>query len=162
MITTRRQLRGRAGILQSAATVGNIVRSFDANSVQRRRAFVAAFIAFWTVIVGAEWALPGVESAPAHGPHTVVAGAEGAPMTVALDHAHFWQADNDLKPDTFAEAILPRATLSLSALGLAIVLAALPALWLRAAFQPLRGPPRSARVVCNGRDLLVRLCIARR
>lgn len=138
------------------------MRYFDANSVQRRRAFVAAFVAFWTVIVGAEWALPGVESAIAHAPHTVVAGAGGAPMTVALDHAHVWQADKDLKPDTFAEAILPRATISLSALGLAVVLAALPVLWLRAALQPLRGPPRTARVMCNGRVLLVRLCIARR
>ena len=56
------------------------MKYFDANSEQRRRAIVAALIAFWTVIVGAEWALPGVNAAPAHGPHTLAASAVGVQL----------------------------------------------------------------------------------
>ena len=162
LITTRHRLRGRAGIRRSAATVGNIVRYIDANSVQRRRAIVAALIAFWTVIVGAEWALPGVNAAPAHGPHTLAASAVGAPLSVELDHPHVSQPDAECTPDTLAEAILPRGTVSLIALALGLVVAVLPLLWCQAAKAPVRGPPRNARALRTGRDVLAHLCIARR
>ena len=137
------------------------MRYIDANSVQRRRAIVAALIAFWTVIVGAEWALPGVDPAPAHGPHTLAASTIGAPMSVELDHPHVSQADAECTPDIPAEAILPRGTVSLVTLGLAIV-AVLPLLWCQAAKAPIRGPPRDACALRTGRDVLAHLCIARR
>lgn len=45
----------------------------DAGSKGRRwRVVVAALIAFGIVIVGAEWALPGIEPAPRHAPHALV------------------------------------------------------------------------------------------
>ena len=138
------------------------MKYFDANSGQRRRAIVAALIAFWTVIVGAEWALPGVNAAPTHGPHTLAASAVGAPMSVELDHPHVSQADAECTPDIPAEAILPRGTVSLVALGLAIVVAVLPMLWFQAAKAPIRGPPRDACALRTGRDVLAHLCIARR
>ena len=161
LVTTRHQLRGRAGIRRSAVTVGNIVRSSDANLVHRRGAVVAAMIAFWMVVVGAQWAPPGANSAPAHGPHTLVASTSGASVSFELDHPHISQADVDCKPDTLAEAILPRGTVSLIPLGLAIVVAVLPVLWREAAVAPIRGPPRDARPLRTGRDVLARLCIAR-
>jgi hypothetical protein len=136
------------------------VRYIDANSPQRRRAVVAALLAFWIVIVAAEWALPGIEAAPAHGPHPL-ASAVGAPVTVQLDHPHISQGGIAPSPESFAEAVLPRGTVTLIALALVSALAVLPALWRYAPLTPIRGPPRSP-VAQTGRDVLVRLCIARR
>nr|WP_218621210.1 hypothetical protein [Mycolicibacterium hippocampi] len=117
-------------------------------------------LAFWIVIVAAEWALPGIEAAPAHGPHPL-ASAVGAPVAVQLDHPHISQGGIAPSPESFAEAVLPRGTVTLIALALVSALAVLPALWRYAPLTPIRGPPRSP-VVQTGRDVLVRLCIARR
>ena len=65
-------------------------------------------------------------------------------------------------PDTLAEAILPRGTVSLIALALGLVVAVLPLLWCQAAKAPIRGPPWKARPLRTGRDVLAHLCIARR
>ncbi|MDA2894350.1 hypothetical protein PDG61_25810 [Mycolicibacterium sp. BiH015] len=138
------------------------MRYFDANSLQRRRAVVAAFIVFWTVVVGAEWALPGIEPAPAHGPHTVHTSAAGTSTSVELDHSHASKADSNLTTDALAEAILPRGNISLIALGLAVPFAVLPLLWRWAVAAPIRGPPRNACVMGTGRAVLARFCIARR
>ena len=100
----------------------------DGSSSQRRRAVVAVFLAFWTIIVAAEWALPGTEAAPAHGPHPL-ASAVGAPVAVQLDHPHISQGGSAPSPESFAEAVLPRGTITLIALALVSALAVLPALW---------------------------------
>ncbi|MCP9276344.1 putative copper homeostasis (lipo)protein LpqS [Mycolicibacterium arenosum] len=132
----------------------------DGSSSQRRRAVVAVFLAFWTIIVAAEWALPGTEAAPAHGPHPL-ASAVGAPVAVQLDHPHISQGGSAPSPESFAEAVLPRGTITLIALAMVSALAVLPALWRYAPLAPIRGPPRSP-VAQTGRHVLVRLCIARR
>lgn len=136
------------------------MRYIDANSPQRRRAVVAALLAIWIVIVAAEWALPGIEAEPAHGPHAL-ASAVGAPVAVQLDHPHISQGGIAPSPESFAEAVLPRGAVTLIALALVSALAVLPALWRYALLTPIRGPPRSP-VAQTGRDVLVRLCIARR
>lgn len=138
------------------------MRYFDANSLARRRVIVAALIVFWTVVVGVEWALPGIGPTPAHGPHTVHTSAVGTSTSVELDHPHASKADSDLTTDILAEAILPRGTFSLIALGLAVAFAVLPLLWRWAVAAPIRGPPRNARVTGTGRAVLARFCIARR
>ncbi|HEY9266151.1 hypothetical protein QQA43_31285 (plasmid) [Mycolicibacterium vanbaalenii] len=136
------------------------MRYIDADSPQRRRAVIVALLAFCTVIVAAEWALPGIEAAPAHGPHTL-ASAVGAPVAVQLDHPHISQGGIAPSPESLAEAVRPRGTVTLIALALVSALAVLPALWRYAPLTPIRGPPRSP-VAQTGRDVLVRLCIARR
>ena len=159
-VTTRRQLHGGNSLRRSAATVGNIVSYIDGSSSQRRRAVVAVFLAFWTILVAAEWALPGTEAAPAHGPHPL-ASAVGAPVAVQLDHQHISLGGIAPSPESFAEAVLRRGTVTLIALALVSALAVLPALWRYAPLAPIRGPPRSP-VAQTGRVVLVRLCIARR
>ncbi|MDW5609381.1 MULTISPECIES: hypothetical protein [Mycolicibacterium] len=133
----------------------------DASSPQRRRAVAAALIAFWTVVVGAEWALPGIESAHAHGPHPLAASAMGAHSVVTDDHPHVSKGESPLAPDTLVEAVLPRGTVSLIALGLTAALAVIPLVWHQAALAAIRGPPRRSSTTLTGRDLLARLCIAR-
>lgn len=141
-----------------AVTVGNIVSYIDASSPQRRRVVVAAFLAFWTIIVAADWTPPGTDAAPAHEPHTL-ASALGAPMSV--EHPHVSQGGIAPSPESLAEAVLPRGTPTLIALALVGALAVLPAIWRYAPLMPIRGPPRSPNTH-TGRDVLVRLCIARR
>nr|WP_313777336.1 hypothetical protein [Mycobacterium sp.] len=137
------------------------MRYIDASSPQRRRAVGAAFLAFWTIIVGAEWALLGTETAPVHGPHPLASSAVDAPVSVPLDHPHISQGGLAPLPESLAEAVLPRSTVTLITLALVSALAMLPAIWRYAPLMPIRGPPRSP-IAQTGRDVLVRLCIARR
>lgn len=137
------------------------MRYIDASSPQRRRAVAAALLAFWTFIAAAEWALPGTDAVPAHGPHPLSASALGAPTTLQLDHPHISQGGLVPAPESFAEAVLPRGTVTLIALISIGALVMLPAIWRFAPLTPIRGPPR-APLAQTGRALLARLCIARR
>ncbi|MGB5151156.1 MAG: hypothetical protein WBN99_14675 [Mycobacterium sp.] len=109
------------------------MRYIDASSPQRRRAVGAAFLAFWTIIVGAEWALLGTETAPVHGPHPLASSAVDAPVSVPLDHPHISQGGLAPLPESLAEAVLPRSTVTLITLALVSALAMLPAIWRYAA-----------------------------
>lgn len=131
------------------------MRYIDASSPQRRRAVVAALLAFWIVIVAAEWALPGIEAERRPMDPTPFASAVGAPVAVQLDHPHISQGGIAPSPESFAEAVLPRGTVTLIALALVSALAVLPTLWRYAPLTPIRGPPRSP-VAQIGRDVLVR------
>jgi hypothetical protein len=122
---------------------------------------VAAFLAFWTIIIGAEWTLPGTEAVTAHGPHPLAASAVGAPVSVPLDHPHMSQDGLAPLPESLAEAVLPRGTVTLIAPALVGALAMLTAIWRYTPLTPSRGPPR-VPIAQTGRDVLVRLCIARR
>lgn len=147
---------------RSTATVGNIVRYIDASSQHRRRSIVAVLIAFSILVVGAEWALPGTEPAHAHDAHTLVASAVGASTSIAVDHPHASNGEASHLPDTYAEAVLPRGTITLIGLGLITAIAVMPALWRQAVLAAIRGPPRDSQTTLSGRALLARLCIARR
>ena len=146
----------------SAATVGNIVSYIDATSRQRRRALLGALLAFWIVIVGAEWALPGTEPPTVHAPHTLTASARGAPVSAEFDHPHASTGDGACYLDLLMDVIAPRGAFMLIALALAAAVTVAPMLWRGAGVSPIRGPPRIPVWHQSGRDMLVRLCIARR
>lgn len=146
----------------SAATVGNIVSYIDATSRQRRRALLGALLAFWIVIVGAEWALPGTEPPTVHAPHTLTASAPGAPVSAEFDHPHASTGDGACYLDLLMDVIAPRGAFMLIALALAAAVTVAPMLWRGAGVSPIRGPPRIPVWHQSGRDMLVRLCIARR
>ncbi|MDO3635337.1 putative copper homeostasis (lipo)protein LpqS [Mycolicibacterium arseniciresistens] len=136
------------------------MRDIDADSHRRGRAVVAALIAFWIVIVGAEWALPGTEPASPHGPHALFASAVGAPASVTVDHPHVSEG-GPISPEIAVEAVLPRGTVSLATFGVILVFAML-VMWRRSAPTAVRGPPRCSPQTIFGRRLLEQLCIARR
>jgi hypothetical protein len=160
-IPRRRQLAAWWAGFRSAATVGNIVRYNGAASGTRVRATIVLALAFWVVIVAAEWALPVTDATPTHGHHALPAAALSE-HAVVLDHPHISDASTPLASDTFAEAVLPRASSGLVALGLIAAVAAVVLLWHQTTLAAVRGPPRPLSSVLSGRVMLTRLCIARR
>lgn len=145
---------------RSAATVGDIVRYNDAALQTRWRPAVALALAFWVAVIGVEWTLPSAQEPP-HGPHALVAGPHGE-FAVPTDHPHLTNESTPVAPDTFAEAVLPRATITLVALALMAALATIAVFWRQASLPAIRGPPRRLAVPQSGRVILTRLCIARR
>ncbi|WP_395308850.1 hypothetical protein V4U86_26645 [Mycobacterium sp. AMU20-3851] len=124
---------------------------------------MAAAIAFWIAIVGAESALVGMQSAPdPHGPHALIAHGADASVLVAVEHPHVSRGGAPLAPDTFAEAVLPRATMTLLVLALVAFLVGVPLLWRHRVTAAPRGPPRARSHTLSGRDVLAQFCIARR
>lgn len=120
-------------------------------------------IALWIAIIGAASASAGSEvDRVAHGPHALVAHAVDASVLVAVEHPHVSRGEVPLSPDTFADAVLPRGTVSLLVLALVMALSGIPLLWRRRVGAAPRGPPRAASHTLSGRDVLARLCIARR
>ena len=160
-ITRRRQLAAWRAGFRSAATVANIVRYNEAVSGTRVRAAIALALAFWVVVVATEWALPVTDATPAHG-HHALSSALPTEHAVVIDHPHISDASTPLAPDTFAEAVLPRASTALVALGLIAAVAAVGLLWNHTTLAAVRGPPRPLATVLSGRVMLTRLCIARR
>lgn len=162
-ITVRCRLRGDVARVRSAVTVGNIVGISGVNSSWRRRAVVAAAIAFLIAIVGAESALVGVQSAPdQHGPHALIAHGADAAMLIAVEHPHVSRGGTPPAPDAVAEAVLPRATMTVLMLALVAFLLSVPALWRHRVTATPRGPPRPRSHTLSGRDVLAQSCIARR
>ncbi|WP_459167236.1 putative copper homeostasis (lipo)protein LpqS [Mycolicibacterium flavescens] len=127
----------------------------------RVRAVIALALAFWVVAVATQWTLPVDDVAPPHGPHAVASASVGE-HPVVIDHPHIGDAPTPLPPDAFAEAVLPRASTSLIALGLTAALAVVAVWWRQPALAAIRGPPRAQSTVLSGRVILTRLCIARR
>lgn len=127
----------------------------------RTRAAIALAVALWLVAVAAEWALPVIEVAPAHGPHALSSALIGE-HPVVTEHPHIGDVPTPLPPDAIAEAILPRASTSLVALGLIAALAVAAVCWHQPALAAIRGPPRPRSTFLSGRVMLTRLCIARR
>jgi hypothetical protein len=136
------------------------VRYHDAVPRTRWRAAVALALACWLLVSGAESALPGAADPP-HGPHALAAALHGE-FAAVTDHPHFQDGSTPAAPDTVAEAVLPRAAVTLIALTLIATLVAAAPLWRQAALAAIRGPPRRVTAPQSGRALLTRLCIARR
>lgn len=89
--------------------------------------------------------------------------ADGHPdHLAAVDHDHIGAAATQGGPDSFADALAPRLRTALVALGLAFAVALLWRLAPRHTPSVGRDPPRASAVVLTGRDVLARLCIARR
>ncbi|MGW0163067.1 putative copper homeostasis (lipo)protein LpqS [Mycobacterium sp. NPDC003323] len=124
---------------------------------------MAAAIAFLIAIIGAESALVGVQSAPdRHGPHALIAHGADASVLIAIEHPHVSRGDIPLAPDTVAEAVLPRATMTLLVFTLVAFLIGVPVLWRHRVTATPRGPPRAGSHTLSGRDVLAHFCIARR
>lgn len=123
---------------------------------------VGALLVFWVVVVGAEWALPGAHAPAVHAPHTLTASAPGVPVSAEFDHPHASTGDSACYLDTLVEMIVPRGAFVLTALALAAAVAVARLLWRGGGVGPIRGPPRFPALHQSGRDVLVRLCIARR
>lgn len=160
-VTSPHQLRGGHGILGDAATVGCIVSHNDHFVSPRLRSAIALVVACWVVVAGAQWGLPGLGAVAEHGPHALASAPPGQ-SAVVLDHAHVGMPSGGLVPDTFAEAVLPRAGTTLTALALIAALGAATLLWRSTSLAAARGPPRIAAQPLFGRSLLARLCVARR
>ncbi|MCG5432632.1 hypothetical protein LV457_10070 [Mycobacterium sp. MYCO198283] len=129
---------------------------------QRRQTAVAVFLAFWVIVVGAEWALPGLDPAPQHGAHGLATSPVGALAPVTIEHPHLSSGSAPESPELFAEAVLPRGTVALLALGLIAAAVTVLTLWRHLAPAAVRGPPRRKASASTGRQTLTRLCIARR
>ena len=128
----------------------DIVRYNDARAKTRLTAAVALAVAFWVSVVGAEWALSGDNVPSAHGAHAL-ATAPHTEFAVVTEHPHLQDESTPVAPDTFAHAVLPRATTVLAALGLIAATATLAASWRQAALAAARGPPRPLAGVLTGR-----------
>lgn len=122
---------------------------------------IALALAFWVLAVAAEWTLPVTDITPEHGPHALSSAAFNE-HAVLTEHPHIGDASALLAPDTFAAAVLPRASTALAALGLITAVAAAVLLWRQTTLASVRGPPRPLSTVLSGRVMLTRLCIARR
>lgn len=80
----------------------------------------------------------------------------------AVDHDHIGPAAIQSAPDMLADSVLHRVRLALPVMGLIF---AVGLLWLWAPQNTVavgRGPPRWPLMFSSGRDVLARLCIARR
>ncbi|GJF11620.1 hypothetical protein NGTWS0302_36800 [Mycolicibacterium cyprinidarum] len=163
-VTSPHQLRGGHGTLKGAATVGCIVSHNDHFASPGLRSAVALVVACWVVVASAQWGLPGLGGLAEHGPHALASAAPGPPghEAVVVDHAHVGMPSSGLVPDTFAEAVLPRAGTALTALALIAAVGAATLLWRSTYLAAARGPPRIAAQPLFGRSLLARLCVARR
>ena len=126
----------------------------------RLRAVVALALAIWIVVSGAEWAASDAHGV-SHGPHALDASPYGG-VAVVSDHPHVGHESTLAEPDAIAEAVLPRATVALVALGLVATVAASALFWRQASPSGIRGPPRRLCASESGRVLLTRLCVARR
>lgn len=118
-------------------------------------------IALWVAGLAGQWHSTNHDH-PVHLPHAVSAAiGEGAELMM-LDHPHVGDSPASHLPDTFAAAVLPRATAiaaALSAVGFIVgcaLLCGCAVVWAQ------RGPPDQRGVLLAGQRLLIRICIARR
>lgn len=132
----------------------------DAALQTRWRPAVALALALWIAVIGVEWTLPMVLTPP-HGPHALVAGPQGD-FSAPADHPHVSNNSTPLVPDTFTDAMAPRAITTLVALSLVAALSTVALFWRQGLLRIIRGPPRQLAVPQSGRVILTRLCIARR
>ncbi|HYO04505.1 MAG TPA: hypothetical protein VET27_22590 [Mycobacterium sp.] len=134
------------------------MRYKDAPAKKRLQSAIALTVVFWVLLVGGEAALPWSEGSEDHTPHTVTTGLVDE-FAVVVDHPHI-QAWSAVSPDTFATGVLPRAATLLIVLGLAVAGA-----WMyrdHGVRVTVCGPPPGQASTPSGRQLLTRLCIARR
>lgn len=93
--------------------------------------------------------------------HTAAASL-GKAAAVNADHT---RADHDWSPacpNTFATADVPRWTVTLVALGVFAVVAAVAAMFAEQLLPPGRGPPCGFTTARSGKELLTRFCLSRR
>ncbi len=126
------------------------------------RRFVAmAVIALWAVVVAGPWQATAQED-PIHLPHAVSTGIGADSHVLMPDHAHLSDGSAPHMPESFTAAVLPRTVPGPAAMSVVAFLVGCLVLCGCAAVQAQRGPPDRRGVLVAGRELLTRICIARR
>jgi hypothetical protein len=121
------------------------------------------------MIVVTAWALVGVagcwlvlseasQSNPAHAPYASVSSE----FAVNADHSDADCTVSPACPQGFATAVLPLSAAALVTLGSAVAVTFVVGSGTHYASLGRRGPPRGVPVALTGRDILTRLCLARR
>lgn len=99
---------------------------------------------------------------PVHLPHPVAAAIGADSAELMLDHPHVNEDPATHMPDGFTAAVLPRTSLAVAALSVAVFILGCAVLCGCAAVRAQRGPPDRHGVLVAGQELLLRICIARR
>ncbi|WP_462142720.1 putative copper homeostasis (lipo)protein LpqS [Mycobacterium sp. LTG2003] len=124
------------------------------------RCAVVAAMACLALAIAGEWQAASHEHA-VHHPHAVAA-AIGDHLAVVVDHPHADDNSGSHAPETFANAVLPRAATALSLLVLVAFGVGCTLLSGCIAVGPSRGPPDRQAPTLTGQARLVRFCISRR
>ena len=124
---------------------------------------VAVAITLWIAIVGADSVQMGVWATPnVHGPHALITKAANASILVTLEHPHVSRGDSPVSAEALADAVLNRGAMAPQRVVLIALLVGIAPVWRRRPANGPRGPPRARSETLSGRDILARLCIARR
>lgn len=127
-----------------------------------RRLVALTAIALWAAVLVGQWQESSHDH-PVHLPHALSAAIGTGGDVMTLDHAHAGDGSVPHVPDGFTAAVLPRATAPTAALSLvAFIIGCAVLCGCVAAVRSMRGPPDRHGVPVAGRELLLRICIARR
>lgn len=133
----------------------------DAPRQRLLRAVIAIAATVWLLIAGTSGDVDrSAHSAPSTA-HTVLTSLHGE-FAVNSGHAHVDHGSSLTCLELLANAVLPALASTLVALGLLVAMATVAGLFADRVLQPGRSPPRALATVITGRDLLTRLCVARR
>lgn len=157
-ITTVSQFDRAAVRRRSAARVGGIMRAVVRPS--KAWLWLAIGLAFIVVLVaGSPGFTVGVASPVVD--HHMSADGDLDHLS-AVDHEHIGTAAIRGNPDSVGDIMVSRVRTALISVGLVFALALLWELSPRHSLSAGRDPPRTPVGVLTGRDVLARLCIARR
>lgn len=132
----------------------------DARVAMRWRSAVVIAVAALMLLSGGKY-LAGAGHHQAHDPQHPLAASLAAGFVVTGDHDHIFDSCESANAANLSvpAAVMRGGLLTLVALGVIAVAAVAFAEF----FRPgVRGPPRGTAVSFRGRDVLTRLCIARR
>jgi hypothetical protein len=96
-----------------------------------------------------------------HAPHGLLS-SPGGEFTVSAEHAQLVDGSSTACPESVAAAVLPRSGTASVALGAVMAVVAITGWRAQPAVLTGRGPPGALGTVLTGRDLLTRICLARR
>lgn len=167
-VTGVRRVCSRPVARRFAVTVGGIVNFLDTVAKSPVRALIALAVVFWLAVAGGLWDQSRAEIAPAHAPHALSThwpAEVGAPTDhehPIVAHPHAQDGSGPAAPETVGAAVLRRASTGLVAFGLVVVASMVAPLWCQPWRAAVRGPPRGSAQPFAHRNILTRLCIARR
>lgn len=133
----------------------------NAPQQRRLRSAIAIAATVWLLIAGTSGDVDRSAHAAPDPAHTVLTSLSGE-SAVNADCAHVDHSSSLTCLELLASAVLPPLASTLVALGLLAAVATVAGLFAERALQPGRSPPRALAAVIAGRDLLTRLCVARR
>ncbi|WP_082957813.1 MULTISPECIES: hypothetical protein [unclassified Mycobacterium] len=127
-----------------------------------KRLVALTAIALWAAVLAGQWQESSHDH-PVHLPHALSAAFGTGSDMMTLDHAHIGKGSVPHVPDGFTAAVLPRTTAAAAALSwVAFVVGGAVMFGCAIVVRSQRGPPDRHGVLVAGRELLLRICIARR